>query len=266
MSKLKEIEHSFEGKDNVIAFSEHAEASFTFNTIEGPAIARVVSDLLSHGFSGNVLDAACGSGRVARFVRNLGIPGRNIIGVDASVDMIEEAKRLENPDNPDRIHFWAADITHAGQMDFVLSDRKFGSRSYKDYGLIVTNMSFEFLDNRGVRRALQNFYSHMRDGGTLYYVTTNPSAHLSAHPLAHNPLLENRRDFPIAAYMPWGKVIPNYYGPAEFFEEETSNAGFKDVQMKELPVPLAAYAADPQLYLKYSKHGAPRLGVLAHKK
>lgn len=120
-------------------------------------------------------------------------------------------------------------------------------------------MVFEFIDNNGMAKAFRGFNRVLKNGGTLFLVTTHPLKMVSGRIEDYN------KRFWTETSSPWGTSIPNYHRPLCDFIDGVINAGFTIDSVSELQIPEEARNEDTEKYEKYSKYGVLRLAIRAHK-
>jgi SAM-dependent methyltransferase len=83
-----------------------------------PLYRRVAAEVpIDHG---RLLDVGCGPGRLARLVA-VNRPGLSVLGIDASPDMIGQARREQNPPNLEFRHGAVESTRFEAEFDFALT-------------------------------------------------------------------------------------------------------------------------------------------------
>jgi len=254
--------------EHATEFEAHARNSFTWENVELEALKTLAPYLSDHV---QVLDAGCGSGRVAEFLISRGVAPENIVGVDISEENIRIAKEKVNKKLAEKnipgVHFLVGDMRNIPPRSFIdepASDlyppsptRKYLAPESKD--LVIVHMVPEFLDEQGFDAFLENCYEVLKEGGTLACVTTHPKAVTSALKVSAKGWFSRTA--------PWGKRIFNYWRSTDDFVAAINNAGFAHVACEELLMPSGAGAEDkdPEKYRKYAENGPLRLLMVAEK-
>lgn len=219
-------------------FAAKAPGLLWWDFIGKPAYDRHLS-----GFYGRrdvqTLDLGTASARVPQYLIEHGIPAENITGVELSPNQVAIARQRV----PDAT-FIVGDITNVE----LPQDR---------FGLITSNMVFEFIDPEGLDRAFSIAYGASEPGGTLFYITTHPDKMKKDSGLSKPGRFETT--------FPWGEKGPNFFRTLEDFRSATTKAGFAIDSLEELQLPEAAGAVNPQEYARYTQYPHVRLAVRAHK-
>lgn len=137
---LKEVR---EGYERIAA--EYARRSF--EELRHKPFDRHILDMLVPRLEGVVCDLGCGPGQVARYLRDQGV--QEVIGVDLSAGMLEQARRL----NPD-IEFLEASMYRLPVKN-------------EAWGAIVAFYSLIHIPRREVPQVLQELRRVLRPGGLL---------------------------------------------------------------------------------------------------
>jgi len=181
------------------AFARFSRTSFTWKYLEAPAFDRHLAGY----YNGHtqVLDAGCGSGRVAEHLIACGVAPTNIIGVDIGKANIQIAQKM------------------VSGPKFIEADMRTITLPSESVDLVIAHMMLEFLDPDGLREALQKFHQVLRKEGALVYITTHPKSVLSEIGVDALKGWHTRRS-------PWGTEIQNYYRSKDELVAETKKCWF----------------------------------------
>lgn len=186
--------------------------------LDAPMLARA----RDRGFR-TALDVGCGEGRFCRLLGALGIAS---VGIDPTVAMIAEARRLD-PDGDYR-------IGTAEQMD--LADGRFD--------LVVSYLAL--IDIPDVRRAISEMARVLRPGGTLLIANLNSFTTAASPPGWRRDAEGNRTHYVIDTYMDeraewvaWRAIrIRNWHRPLSTYMRLLLEAGLELRHFDE-PMPSA---------------------------
>lgn len=215
-----------------------APSSFSWLYVERPAFDRNLAGLITK--STKILDAGCGSGRTIEHMLNMGASPDNVVGVDVSKDMLDEArKRLP-------------------KVNLLQSDLTTVELANDNFDLITCCLVLHYLDDDNLRTTLSNFHRWLRDGGTLFYLATHPIRTVSDKLDEYFDRGWKMED------TPWGTQIPFYYRTVGDLLTETADAGFV-INTVDEPMVNEQGKADPEGYKKYTSFPS-RIAVKAIKK
>ncbi len=110
-------------------------------------------------YGGPILDLACGTGRITIPISKEGI---QIVGLDFSVKMLEQAKR-NSKDNNVEIEWVEADMT-----DFNLN------RKFSTITMPAAAMNW-VLENKGIENCLNSIKDHLNQDGKFIFSVFNPN-------------------------------------------------------------------------------------------
>jgi SAM-dependent methyltransferase len=223
-------------------YAAFKEASFAWRYIERPAFDRYLTgadvDLPNlYEPDTQVLDVGCGSGLVVEHLISHGIHADNIVGIDLSSQLIEEAtRRIQG------VHFFRASADNFNV-------------AAESIGLATSNMVFHYLDNEQLQKAFSLIYDALEPGGTLFFVDADPDYSE-----------ETRRPENVDQWLelptPWGGTAPWFSrDPYTLLLDMTYFAGFDMVAGSPLPVSEEgkAFPAEYSKYMSYPARMAARL-------
>lgn len=135
------------------AFAQIADNRFAWNYLEKPAFDKYIPDLYRP--TTKVLDIGCGTGTVARHLIARGVSPQNIIGIDTSKKLLEQA-RISTP---------GVTFIESSADEFDLPSRSID--------LVTTNTLLHHLDNDQFRRMLERVYRVLKPNGIYFFVEVN---------------------------------------------------------------------------------------------
>jgi ubiquinone/menaquinone biosynthesis C-methylase UbiE len=207
------------------SYSQFADNGFSWNYIEKPAFDRYLQQ--EYQSARSVLDIGCGTGRVIRHLIDRGIAEEQIVGIDISEKLLEQAQK----------QFPKATFHHASADDFHLS--------HEQFDLVTANMVFHYLDNEMLLKSLNNIYDVLRPKGMLF--------HIEQHPLHNEEAVkgENNNTW-LPTKTPWGETVYTFnrdlYDRVDIFD--LGGFSFRG-GWETLPVSDAG-KHDPQNYERYT--------------
>ena len=114
----------------------------------------------------------------------------------------------------------------------------------ESFDLVVSSMVLLYLDEKQLKKTLQNFYTWLKGGGMLFYLTT--------HPFKTNKIVT---DYQIRGWReilaPWGDMITVFHRTVSDFINETLSAGFILEIVDEPAFMPEAKSANPKEYQRY---------------
>ncbi len=165
-----------------------------------------------------VLDAGCGTGRLTRDLLEA-LPAGQVIALDVSQNMLNEARAYLEPDFGSRVEFACCDL-----LDLAFE---------REFDLIFSTASFHWV--RDHDRLFRNLYRALRPGGWL--IAQCGGGRNLAHLLSRVARLMESS--------PYAKYFAGYPFPWEFSDAETAanrlrQAGFEQVEtsLEEAPTQL----------------------------
>lgn len=199
---------TFQLKGNAAAIYEEQKVPSIFGPLAHATLAAV-SVLPSDA----VLDAACGTGIVARTLRDRLGPMARIIGVDINEGMIETARTLTR-DRPDEFEWHVADIANL----------PFANASFS---VVICQQGIQFFPNEP--EALSEFRRVLTNNGQLILsVWAGASDFFKALAAAY----ERHVDAQIARQ----SLAPFTYRGAERLPELLEQAGFRDFDVQSISI------------------------------
>lgn len=193
---------------------------------ERPGLLRVMPDVKGK----KVLDAGCGSGSLTRWLLE---HGASVIGVDASPQMLEQARKRIKDDAVLRLH----DLREP--MDFIEDD---------SMDLVTSSLVLHYLDE--VEPVFSEFYRILRPGGHLVFSIGHPFTEFVERPS------ENYYKVEVVSYDWTGftdepVTVPNFRRPLEGYTEALARAGFCIERLTE-PVPTERFREQlPDSYVRH---------------
>ena len=118
----------------------------------------------------SVLDLGCGEGYCARELRRRG--AREVLGIDVSEKMIEEARAREEA-GPLGIEYRAGSATNLQEL---------GEGSFD---LVVAVFVFNYLDTDETCQTMSQIFRALRSGGKLVFAVPHPASHSCTGPSSH---------------------------------------------------------------------------------
>lgn len=239
MNLDREVDHGIPEQEYTEQFVRFGPTSFSWRFLERPSFDRHLA-----GFylpQTVALDAGCGYGRTTEHLIESGILPANIAGVDLNESLLGLARH------------------NLPQATFIHADLACFEPVPDTYDLVTASMVFEYLDEDGFKRTLANVHTGLKDGGTLFFVTTHPLRMVTG----------NIRDYKDRGWRnsmtPWGATIPLFHRTIGDFISQTAQAGFIIEAVDEPMLPEGARETDPQSFERYSSYGVTRLVVVARK-
>lgn len=169
--------------------------------------ARVV-EMLGDVNGKKILDDGCGNGKVSRMLSKR---GAMVYGVDAVEDQIDVAKNIKS-----NITYLVGNMTELDALALP-----------KDFDVVISLMTFLYLDKKQFLEALKQVKSHLCKGGRFVYANIHPSRYSSQFKMKDKlPTVD-------------GKVFETtfYNHSMSFIKEAFDKAGLK---VKEVIEPMAS--------------------------
>lgn len=209
------------------------ESSFAWRHIERPAFDRYISGAGIPGLinlyrpGAKALDIGCGAGLVVKHLASRGLAPQDITGIDISTNMLAEARKA----NP------RSTFIQSSADDFEFPPGSFD--------LLVSNMTFHYLDDRQLRRCLELGHAVLRPEGSLVFVDADP---------AYSKVdLNTWTDMPT----PWGSTAPWFcHDLSKLLLDDAYFAGFDVVAGGPSPISTIGGLIDPVGNQKYSQYPA----------
>jgi trans-aconitate methyltransferase len=188
-----------------------------YHQISAPQVSwgkKVLSRVSLRGDE-RLLDAGCGTGRLTRELLEA-LPHGKVVALDASQNMLDEARAYLEPDFPGRIEFLRCDL-----LDLPCN---------QEFDGIFSTASFHWVLDHG--RLFRNLYRALRPGGWLV-------AQCGGDKNIERLLSRAGRLMEIRAY---AQYFAGYESPWEYSDAETAatrlkNAGFEEIEtgLEEAP-------------------------------
>jgi SAM-dependent methyltransferase len=218
-----------------------ANQSFSWRYIEKPTLIKLITGLVDKDTK--ILDAGCGEGRSINLLLDLGARDENITGVDLSQKLLDNLK------------------TNLPQVNIVNLDfsKKFNSVFDNKFDLIISNMVVDYLDDKKLERAINNFYSWLSKKGTIIFGMPHPIREVvKIKDLSHYFDREEWVD-----NTPWGDKVEYHHRPVSDYVNLVIKNGFKLTELVEPEIDIGGMK-DGENYVKY-KSTPSRLFVVAKK-
>jgi ubiquinone/menaquinone biosynthesis C-methylase UbiE len=206
---------------------------------ERPGLLKLMPDVKGK----HVLDAGCGTGSLTRWLLD---HGANVIAVDASPHMLEEAfKRLG--DNADiRLH----DLRYP--LDFIEGE-------YMD--IVASSLVVHYIEN--IKTVFQEFYRVLKPGGQLVFSFQHPFTDFHYRPTeSYYDVIMVKYDW--TGFTEEPVTVPGYRRPLQGYTEALRESGFIIQRLTE-PKPTEHFREqEPDSYERHMKN--PLFMVILAKK
>ncbi len=160
-------------------YKEFCTNRFSWEHVERPAFDTFASDLFLP--TTRVLDIGTGTGIVPSYLITKGIPPQNIIGIDISNGLLQQA----------RIAVPSANFINASATEFILPPASID--------LVTSNTVLHHLDPLQVKKMGARIYDALSPGGTYFFVEVNSD---------HTKESRKHRNEWITVKTPWGTEVP----------------------------------------------------------
>lgn len=173
----------------------------------------------------NVLDLACGDGRLTREIKKLG--AARVIGVDLSEEMIKAAKEKEE-ENPLGIEYLVGKVGELGKIG--------------EFDIIVGGLLLHYSQTKDeLKRMCQDISVNLENGGRFVALNNNPDSPLTDK-IKYQTVVETSGNLKEGAKLKVTLIgqdgtncsFYNYYWKKQTYEECLVQAGLKDI--KWIPV------------------------------
>lgn len=170
-------------------------------------VSERVINLLGDVQGKKILDAGCGNGKVARSLEK---KGSVVFGVDKVDEQIITARQAAP-----NIKYFVGDLVNLDAVDLP-----------KDFDIVISLMTFLYLDEQEFAKALEQIKDHLKEGGRFVWANIHPSRY------AGGAKIED--ELPTAD----GKTFKTtfYNHSMEFIKQSFADAGFTIKEIHE-PMP-----------------------------
>ena len=186
-------------KDHADDFNKSSRELFSWKFIDKSALIEVLGDC-GITSSTQILDLACGSGRVIDVLHEQGVGIANITGIDTSKTLLKSAKEKYTS-----ARFINADITAHDKFEDV-------------FDIATAVHVFAEFDTKTLARTFKNIYKALKPGGKLIYIVGHPLRYVGIHDYFNRARRKQKT--------PWGAVIDHSHKTIEDYLTATLSAGF----------------------------------------
>lgn len=204
---MGKVTHKDIYKNQALKYDKFATKSFSWKYIEKPSLDRYLNKYLNS--NSKILDAGCGSGRVIKYLISKGVKQRNIVGIDASTELLKIANN---------------DFQNVKFINSNIVNSQFKSNSFD---IIISTMVMHYLNNKGLEKSLKSFYTWSKNNGIIFILVTHP-VRLAANDLSQYFV----RGWKLEK-TPWGTMNPNYRRTASDYINAVIKAGFNIISIAE---------------------------------
>ena len=195
-------------------YDEFVRKSYSAMFIEKPLVDKYLKSLV--GSSTHALDIGCGTGHSIKYLLDLGVKEKNVLGVDMNPDMLRVARK-----NLPKVQFITTDLSN-------LKLKK------SNYDLLLSVMVFHYLSEKKLRKVIENISEFLKKGGHLFFITLHPLRYIHDYPDYYS-------DKPKRESTGWGTKIKYYHKTVSKYLNVVIDSGLEIVAVEE-PLPIGKNA------------------------